>query len=138
MLFRSEAEIKKDAIQAIATGLEMHERLKFLNQSLAAKGLPQIEIGVGIHTGKVVAGSVGGKERLSYSVVGDTVNTSSRLESLNKKISEQFERPYNIVLSAATSTLIQNNYATQDLGKIPIRGRNEMMNLYTVVKRKID
>ncbi|AFY37795.1 adenylate/guanylate cyclase with Chase sensor [[Leptolyngbya] sp. PCC 7376] len=128
----TEAEIQKDAIQAIASSLEMHKKLKPLNKSLAAKGLPQIEIGVGIHTGKVVAGTVGGQERLSYSVVGDTVNTSSRLESLNKKISEKRSRPYNIVLSAATFDLIQSHYNTDALGKMPIRGRNEPMTLYTV------
>lgn len=129
----TEAEIKNDAVQAIAASIEMHEKLKHLNDSLAAKGLPQIEIGVGIHTGKVVAGSVGGKERLSYSVVGDTVNTSSRLESLNKKVSEQFERNYNIVLSSATFNYIHDEYQTQNLGTMPIRGRDEVMNLYSVI-----
>ena len=129
----TEAEIQNDAIQAIAASLEMHEKLKPLNDSLAAKGLPQIEIGVGIHTGKVVAGSVGGRERLSYSVVGDTVNTSSRLESLNKKISEKYDRNFNIVLSAATFDYIHDHYQTQDLGTTPIRGREEMMQLYSIV-----
>ncbi len=132
----TEAEIQQDAIAAIAASLEMHEKLKPLNESLAAKGLPQIEIGVGIHTGKVVAGTVGGQERLSYSVVGDTVNTSSRLESLNKKISEKRDRPFNVVLSQATFQLIHNNYITESLGSMAIRGRDEAMQLYTVIRDK--
>ncbi|OKH17403.1 CHASE2 domain-containing protein [[Limnothrix rosea] IAM M-220] len=129
----TKAEIQRDAIAAIAASLEMHDKLKPLNKSLAAKGLPQIEIGVGIHTGKVVAGTVGGQERLSYSVVGDTVNTSSRLESLNKTISKKGDYPFNIILSQATFQLIQNHYTTKSLGNMAIRGRDKAMQLYTVV-----
>lgn len=132
----TQAEIQHDATQAIAASLAMYERLIPLNQSLGEKGLPQIKIGVGIHTGKVVAGSVGGKERLSYSVVGDTVNTSARLESMNKVMSLKIERPYTIILSAATHDLIRDHYETQSLGTTPIRGREETMALHTVIAPK--
>lgn len=131
------ADIQRDAIQAIAASLEMHQKLIPLNAALATKGLPQITIGIGIHTGKVVAGSVGGYERFSYSVVGDTVNTASRLESLNKEVSKRLERPFNILLSAATFALVRDHYATKALGNVPIRGRAEKMGLYTILGEKI-
>ncbi|MGB2926391.1 MAG: adenylate/guanylate cyclase domain-containing protein [Limnothrix sp.] len=130
------AEIQQDAIQAIAASIEMHEKLIPLNLALAEKGLPEIKIGVGIHTGRVIAGSVGGKERLSYSVVGDTVNTASRLESLNKTIAQKTQRAYNIIFSAATLALIKRHYKTKSLGTISIRGREEAIALHTVTDAK--
>ncbi|NJN74524.1 MAG: adenylate/guanylate cyclase domain-containing protein [Limnothrix sp. RL_2_0] len=132
----TQGEIQQDAIQAIAASIEMHEKLIPLNRSLAEKNLPKIKIGVGIHTGKVVAGSVGGKERLSYSVVGDTVNTASRLESMNKPLSLKIKRPFNIILSGATFDLVRDDYVTKSLGTAPIRGREERMALYTAIAPK--
>jgi class 3 adenylate cyclase len=132
----TQGEIQHDAVQAIAASIEMHEKLIPLNRSLAEKNLPEIKIGVGIHTGKVVAGSVGGKERLSYSVVGDTVNTASRLESMNKPMSLKIERLYNIILSAATFDLICDHYETKSLGTVSIRGREEKMALHTAIAPK--
>ena len=69
-------------------------------------------------------------------MVGDTVNTASRLESLNKLMDLKIKRPYNIILSAATFEQIRDDYETDSLGTTPIRGREEMMALYTAIAPK--
>ena len=113
--------IQQDALQAVATALNLCKRLEHLNQRLQQEKQPLIRVGIGIHTGEVIAGSIGGQKRLNYSVLGDTVNIAARLEALNKTI--EIPRPYPILISETTQTLIQNHYATQFLGDFVLPGK---------------
>ena len=74
------------AARAVETALEVLEQLPEINSSLKASGLPPIEIGIGVHSGAVIAGNIGSRERLEYTVIGDVVNIASRLESLTKSL----------------------------------------------------
>ena len=62
----------------------MAERLRQQNAAWIEQGLPTITVRMGIHTGLMVAGSLGGKQRIEYAMIGDTVNMASRLESFDK------------------------------------------------------
>ena len=73
-----------DADSAVLTGIQMMKALTELNQELKAQSKPPIYIGIGINTGNVIAGNIGSSKRVEYTVVGDTVNLASRLESLTK------------------------------------------------------
>src|SRR5437667_74804 len=73
------------ADRALAAALEMRARLEGLNVRRAAAGKPPLRNGIGIHTGTVLAGSIGSAERSSYALVGDAVNLASRIQSLNKE-----------------------------------------------------
>ena len=73
--------------QAVRAALEIRVELLVLNKRLAERGFPMIENGIGIHHGPVIAGVIGAKERVEFTVIGDTVNTASRLESLTKNLS---------------------------------------------------
>jgi adenylate cyclase len=77
-------EMATDAQQAVACALAMEQRLAHLNQQWQSQGLTPIQIRIGIFTGPVMVGSLGGRDRLEYGVVGDSVNTASRLESCAK------------------------------------------------------
>lgn len=76
--------IVEDARHAVGCALAMREKLKMLNASFAARNIPEVGMRVGVATGELVAGSLGGADRLEYTVIGDIVNTASRLESVGK------------------------------------------------------
>jgi adenylate cyclase len=86
-----------DACNSVRSALAMLKRVEELNaERLAGEDFPDLRIGVGIHTGTLTSGSVGSLNRLEYSVIGETVNLASRLESLNKEFGTE------IILSEAT------------------------------------
>ncbi|MFM2062510.1 MAG: hypothetical protein RLZZ507_2180 [Cyanobacteriota bacterium] len=126
---RSE-EIQQDAIDAVSAAISMQERLISLNQELERLGKPSINIGIGIHTGLVVAGSIGGSQRLNYSVLGDAVNIAARLEQLNKNVKEG--NPYNILVSETTFQLIKQHFNTQKVEQMQLRGRQQLTMIYSI------
>ncbi|MBD2458163.1 adenylate/guanylate cyclase domain-containing protein [Nostoc sp. FACHB-87] len=125
-------EIQQDAINAVSAAIAMQERLILLNQELQQLGLPAIQIGIGIHTGLVVAGSIGGSQRLDYSVLGDAVNIAARLEQLNKNTQEG--NPHSILISETTHHLVKDNFYTQKLKELTLRGRQTLTMIYSVTK----
>lgn len=86
----------------------------------------QFETGAGIHTGLAVVGNVGSKDKMEYTVLGDTVNLASRLESLNK------ENHTKLLMSGATQARLLDRVETLRLGEVPVRGKAVPVDLYTV------
>lgn len=127
-------EIRLDAMNAIAASLAMHERLKQLNKHLKAEGKPVIQFGIGIHTGPLIAGSVGGSRRLNYSVIGDTVNVAARLEAMNKELTT--DKPYKILLTGETFDYVSDRYLAQQVTTIQLRGRQQETIIYTILGEK--
>lgn len=76
--------IADHADKAVASALEMIQRLAQVNAWLESNGFPRIEIGIGIHSGDVILGNIGSESKLEYTVIGDNVNLASRLEGLTK------------------------------------------------------
>ena len=124
-------EIRQDALNAIAASITMHKRLRQLNKRLKSQGKPVIEFGIGIHTGMLIAGSVGGTRRLNYSVVGDTVNVASRLESMNKELTA--DKPFKILLTDETFNYVSDRYRGEQVKTIQLRGRQQETMIYTIL-----
>ncbi len=117
--------MEQDACRAVRTALQMMERVEHFDARLGPDD-PPLKIGVGIHTGPLTAGNVGACDRLEYSVIGETVNLASRLESLTKELHAP------IVISHTTRELVKNKFETVPLGEIEVRGFAEKIILYAV------
>ncbi|MEG4104093.1 adenylate/guanylate cyclase domain-containing protein [Microcoleus sp. Pol17_C1] len=127
-------EIQQDALNAVAACIAMHERLHQLNQQLRSERKPLIKFGIGLHTGQLVAGSVGGSRRLNYSVIGDAVNVAARLEAMNKEIVS--DSPFNLLVTARTFAYVRDRYEGQKVGAIQLRGKKEKTVVYAILGEK--
>jgi adenylate cyclase len=119
-----------EAHAAIEAALDIRKGLTELNRSLRADGLPPMRLRIGIHSGIVLAGSMGSSERLEYAVIGDTVNCASRLESLDK---HRHIGVVRILVSSATRELLRPELDGQlrwlEWGTMSVKGRNEELRV---------
>jgi class 3 adenylate cyclase len=114
------------AQRAVNSALEIRKRLAEFNREQGLKSGIQIEIGVGIATGQVVAGYAGTQSRASYLCVGDTVNLSARLESHTKVV----KKP--IVIDEATQQALDGSIEVESLGAELFKGKTIPVQVYSV------
>jgi adenylate cyclase len=129
----SEQEIARDAENAVDSALAMREEIVRLNQIWAAQGKETIAMRVGIFTGPLVAGSLGSTERLEYTVIGDTVNVASRLESFDKSKNADPENACRILIGGETLKYLGNKYRTYPVGSVALKGKDKEIDVYQVV-----
>ncbi|MGH7403328.1 MAG: adenylate/guanylate cyclase domain-containing protein [Candidatus Rokuibacteriota bacterium] len=115
------------AERAVRAAIEMRGRLQAWNARRAAAGRPPLRNGIGIHTGTVLAGNIGGAERLSYALVGDPVNLASRIQGLTKDFK------VDILISDATRGRLDGTVLVEELPAVRVKGRVEEVNVYKVV-----
>jgi class 3 adenylate cyclase/HAMP domain-containing protein len=119
----------RSACKAVQAALEMLNRVREMNRE-NEPGQPELRIGIGLHTGTLTAGNLGARERMEYSVIGETVNLASRLEELTKKFKT------GMVMSSETHQLVRDQFATTCLGEVSIRGFPGKNRVYTVEPEK--
>jgi adenylate cyclase len=129
---RTETEIAEDARRAVQCALAMGDRLRQLNAGWVEQGLPTIAVRVGIHTGPMVAGSLGGEQRLEYAVVGDTVNTASRLESFEKTAHSTANGICRILISEITCRYLDGRFRVLEVGRTQLKGKHQELTVYRV------
>lgn len=114
--------------QAVSAALGMRAALKRLNAQRRDRGEMEIQHGIGIHSGPVLAGNVGSSRRKSYSMLGDTVNLASRLQVLNKKLAT------DILISGETrNRLVLSDSRLQAMGQHTVKGKTEPVVVYAAV-----
>ncbi len=140
-IFGAPVEVENSALDAFRAALDMRKALVSVNKEFEQAGLPQLSFGIGIHTGPVFAGTIGAASRMEYTVIGDTVNTASRMESLCKTykkdllISEAAAKKIGDGLSGAGigggALNGVGGFSLSFLDETEIRGKEEKMKLYT-------
>ena len=124
------AEIAEDARQTVACAVEMGDRLQTLNQDWQQRGLPVVEMRAGIFTGDVMAGSLGGKNRLEYAVIGDSVNIAARLEAWQK---DKQTNQCRILIARETLDHLQEQFYVESWGHLQLRGRQSLVEVFQVL-----
>jgi adenylate cyclase len=113
---------------AVDAALDMRTRLSQVNLQLANQGFPPLRHGIGLHTGKVVAANIGSTQRLSYALVGETVNIASRIQGLNKDFDT------DILISDAVKQGLDRCVDMTPLPPVPVKGILEPLNLFSIEK----
>jgi adenylate cyclase len=121
---------KEEALAAVDCGLTMLDEVERMNKDWEGTGRPIVKIGCGIHTGEATCGVVGAERRLEYTVIGDTVNLSARLESTTK----EFGVP--ILISEATARLLGDEYEIKPLGEAKVKGKTKSTTVMTIARKK--
>jgi adenylate cyclase len=104
----------------------MSQRLLELNKSFSKQGWPTLRHGIGIHTGGAVAANIGSPNRLSYLLVGDTVNLASRVQGLTKDMGEE------IIISEATRAGLQDDFPLKRLDPAKVKGKSEPVEIFAL------
>ena len=104
----------------------MHRRLRALNATLRTRGLPELAIGVGVHTGSLVCGAIGSPERLEYTVIGDTVNVAARLESLTRAYDA-----CHVLCSQATVDAVGSAMEFHEIDRVSVKGRETRLTVFS-------
>jgi class 3 adenylate cyclase len=120
-------EDPEQAWHATASALDMQAALRRLNASWQAQGWPALAMGVAINTGLAFAGNVGSPRRKKYAVMGDPVNTTSRIEALNRELGTE------ILITRETLELVHGRVRVRERGSMALRGRIQPVDVFELL-----
>ena len=123
-LFGAPLDDPAHAEHAVRAAVDMVDELGELNKAWAARGMTQLDIGIGINSGDMIAGNIGSAAIMSYTVIGDNVNLGSRLESLNK------EYKTRVIISDATRARLTSPYDLRPLGNVTVKGKSKAVAIF--------
>lgn len=115
--------------RAIRAALDIRRRLADLNAERATRAAQPIRVGVGVHSGLVAAGMIGGADQHEYTVIGDAVNVASRIEGLTKSIGT------DLLVSETAWHLVQGRFSGERVGEMSVKGRTAPVVVYSVRER---
>lgn len=121
---------KQDAINAVRTAVQMRKKLKELNPVWLAKGMLEIKFGIGINNGEAIAGNLGSKVKAEISVIGDPVNTASRLEGITK------EYHTDLIIGESVAALVRDTFHLRTAGLNQPKGKTKPLELFTVLDER--
>ena len=123
---------KDHPVQAVEAALAICRALDEFNAEQRESYLPEIMIGIGVATGDVVAGNIGGIKRLEYTVIGDAVNVAARLQAMTKETGE------TVLASAETVRSAPDAARFVEIGELEVRGRTKKVRVFSVEPKPTD
>ena len=123
-VFGAPSPLEDHPTHAVRAAKAMRERLVSVNEKLQKKGYAPLRHGIGIHTGNVVAANIGSEDRVSYALVGDTVNTASRIQSLNKDFNTE------VLISATTIERLTEHIGSEKLPATTVKGKKDPVEIF--------
>jgi adenylate cyclase len=113
--------------RAITAALEMQAAMAPLNRDGRCNGFPQLRMGIGIHSGDVILGNIGSRKKLDYTVIGDSVNFTARLESLTKFYQAR------ILISETTYRHVADEFCCRSVDRVCVQGKTKPIQIYEVL-----
>jgi len=118
------------AERAVRSALGLMDALERWNAEREAEGLDRIEVRIAINSGPVVVGDIGSASRVDYTVLGNTVNVTARLE-------EHIAKPGSIVLGETTQAAVADLFPTEPLGAVQLKGLSREINIFRIQREKL-
>jgi adenylate cyclase len=123
-LFGAPVASETHAVSAVSAAIGMQQRIRQVNQQLAAKGLPSVTLGIGINTGEATVGCIGAEQRSEYTAIGDTVNIASRIEGI--------AHPGQILVTHETVKELGDQFPLSEPWKVEVKHIDEPVQVYSV------
>jgi adenylate cyclase len=128
--FGAPDRLKGHAAAAVRAAAQIREDLAADNEAAMREGHPRLRVRIGIHTGPVIVGNIGASDRVNYTIIGDTVNVSQRLQGLGKELAPNAAT--TIAISAETASRLDERFETIPSGRHRLRGRGEAVDVFLV------
>jgi len=126
-IFNAPVAVRDHPARACSAALAMMERLDGLNAGWRSRGLPALDIGIGVNTGEAVVGNMGADLKFDYTGIGDTVNLASRLEGLNKLYGT------HIIVSGYTRERAGAGFFFRELDLVRVKGKERPVAIYELI-----
>ncbi|MCX6137767.1 MAG: CHASE2 domain-containing protein [Ignavibacteriales bacterium] len=122
-------ELDNNAVQACAAAVEMQEEIDVLREKWTSEGKPDIHVRIGLNTGDMVVGNMGGRGKFDYTVIGDSVNLGSRLEGANKQYGTY------MMVSERTQDLAKEKFVFRELDLLVVKGKTKPIKVFELIGR---
>ncbi len=119
---------QEDAIQAVSCAVEIQEKMASAGRHFFTGDAKDLRVGIGMHTGPLVAGNLGSSRRMDYSVIGDTVNVAARLEGV--------AGPDEIIITEHTRHYLKDQFDLEERSSVTVKGKKKPIPIYNVKGRK--
>ncbi|AFG37127.1 adenylate/guanylate cyclase domain-containing protein [Spirochaeta africana] len=117
---------ESDAVSAVSCAVELQELVRSPKRRFFTGDASHLKIGIGMHTGPLIAGNLGSDQRMDYSVIGDTVNVAARLEGV--------AGPNDIIITQDTRDLIGDRFRLKELEPVSVKGKRKPLHIFKVEK----
>ncbi|HJT46490.1 MAG TPA: adenylate/guanylate cyclase domain-containing protein [Chthoniobacterales bacterium] len=123
---------RQDAIASVRAALAMQDRLRLLNEAWKQRGWPELRVGMAVNYGDVVVGNIGSSQRMEFTLIGDAVNVSWKLQEMTKM------RRGGLIISESVAALVGDNFNLVSLGTATLDDSHQPCEIFTIVQDSTD